>query len=281
MIQLGKLNTLTISRESDFGLFLKDQRDTEVLLPNAYVTPQMKIGDTLEVFIYHDSEDRLTATTQHPIAMLDEFGFFEVVDIAPFGAFVSWGLPKDLLVPKKHQKEPFRIGEKKFLRIIYDEKTHRLIGTEKFTKYLNYEPKGYTINKEVQALVIKETPLGYKTIVDHTYEGLFYKNETYQKVEVGKTYTAYVKKRRHDGKLDLSLKKIGAKADKNSQQKIISILKKHKGKLPYNYKSNAEEIQAFFGMSKKEFKRTLTLLANKNIIKIDERGILYTKYKIE
>ena len=273
MIQLGKLNTLTISRESDFGLFLKDQRDTEVLLPNAYVTPEMKVGDTIEVFIYHDSEDRLTATTQRPKAMLDEFGFFEVVDYTHFGAFVDWGLPKDLLVPKKMQKEPFRIGEKKFLRVVYDEKTHRLVATQKYHKYLSDNPKGYTTNKPVKALIIKETPLGYSCIVDDAYEGLLYKNEVFQKVEVGTTYTAYVKKRRHDGKLDLSLKKIGAKADKNSQQKIVSVLKEHKGKLPYNAKSDANLIQEVFGISKKEFKRTLQILQNKNIIRIEENGI--------
>ena len=274
IIQLGKLNNLKINRKSDFGLFLSDARDSEVLLPNAYVTPQMKTGGILEVFIYHDSEDRLTATTQKPVAMLDEFGFFEVVDVAPFGAFVDWGLPKHLLVPSKMQKEPFKVGEKKFLRIIYDEKTHRLVATEKFSKYLDHNPKGLATNQEVKALIIKETDLGFKCIVDDKYEGLLYKNEVFEPLEIGEVRTAYIKKRRSDGNLDLSLRKLGAKASKDSQQKILTLLKEHKGRLPFNSKSTPESITEFFGMSKKEFKRTLVLLQEKGLVDVSEKGIV-------
>jgi len=273
MIQLGKKNTLIISRESEFGLFLKDERDTEVLLPNAYVKEWMKVGKEVEVFIYHDSEDRLTATTEMPKAMLDEFGFFEVVDVAYFGAFVDWGLPKDLLVPKQFQKEPFRIGEKKFLRVVYDEKTHRLVATERFTKYLDHNPKGLNTNQEVKALVIKKTDLGYKCIVDDKYEGLLYHNEIFEKIELGDIKKVYIKKRRHDGFLDLSLKKLGAKGSKSSQEKILLLLKEHHKYLPYTSKSDAEEIREFFEMSKKEFKKTLTLLQEKKKISVDEKGI--------
>jgi predicted RNA-binding protein (virulence factor B family) len=273
MIQLGKINTLKINRQTDNGFYLVDERGSEVLLPNAFITPEMKIGKEIEVFIYHDSEDRLIATTQKPLAKLDEFGFFEVVDVTHFGAFVSWGLAKDLLVPKKFQKEPFRIGEKKFLRVVYDEKTHRLVATQKFGKYLNYEPKGYTINKEVKALIIKQTDLGYKCIVDDTYEGLLYKNEVFEDIKVGEIKKAYVKKRRHDGKLDLSLKKIGAKATKDSQAKVLKLLKEHNGMLPYSYKSSPEEIKEFFGLSKKEFKRVLTKLQEAKKIEITNQAI--------
>ena len=273
MIQLGKKNTLTISRESEFGLFLKDERDTEVLLPNAYVKEWMKVGKEVEVFIYHDSEDRLTATTIMPKAMLDEFGFFEVVDVAYFGAFVNWGLPKDLLVPKQFQKEPFRIGEKKFLRVVYDEKTHRLVATERITKYLDHNPKGLRTNQELKALIIKKTDLGYKCIVDDKYEGLLYHNEVFEKLQVGDIKKVYIKKRRHDGFLDLSLKKLGAKGSKSSQEKILHLLKEHNKHLPYTSKSDADEIREFFEMSKKEFKKTLTLLQEKKKISVDEKGI--------
>ncbi|NPA66803.1 MAG: DNA-binding protein [Epsilonproteobacteria bacterium] len=273
MIQLGKKNTLRVSRESEFGLFLKDERDTEVLLPNAYVKEWMKVGKEVDVFIYHDSEDRLTATTVMPKAMLDEFGFFEVVDVAYFGAFVDWGLPKDLLVPKQFQKEPFRIGEKKFLRVVYDEKTHRLVATERITKYLDHNPKGLRTNQELKALIIKKTDLGYKCIVDDKYEGLLYHNEVFEKLQVGDIKKVYLKKRRHDGFLDLSLKKLGAKGAISSQEKILHLLKEHKNHLPYTSKSDADEIREFFEMSKKEFKKTLTLLQEKKKIFVDEKGI--------
>ncbi len=275
IIQLGKINNLKINRKSDFGFFLCDARGSEVLLPNAYITKQMTVGDKLEVFIYHDSEDRLTATTQRPIAMLDEFGFFEVVDVAAFGAFVEWGLPKQLLVPSKMQKEPFKVGERKFLRIIYDEKTHRLVATEKFSKYLDHNPKGLKTNQEVKALIIKETDLGFKCIVDDRYEGLLYKNEVFEPLKIGEVKKAYIKKRRPDGNLDLSLRKLGAKASKDSQQKILDLLKEHKGRLPFNSKSTPESITEFFGMSKKEFKRTLVLLQEKGLIEVSERGITH------
>ncbi len=274
IIRLGKINTLKINRESDFGLFLRDARGSEVLLPNAYVTKKMKRDDIIDVFIYHDSEERLTATTQKPLAMLDEFGFFEVVDIAPFGAFVDWGLPKHLLVPSKMQKEPFKIGEKKFLRIIYDEKTHRLVATEKFSKYLDRNPKGLKTNQELKALIVKETALGFKCIVDDRYEGLLYKNEVFEPLEIGEVRQVYIKKRRPDGNLDLSLHKMGTKASKDSQQKILELLKVHSGKLPFNSKSTPESITEFFGMSKKEFKRTLVLLQKKGLIEVGEKGIV-------
>ncbi len=272
-MKLGKMNRLKVNRKSDFGLFLSDERGSEVLLPNAYVTPKMKEGDEIDVFLYHDSEDRLTATTQRPKAMLDEFGFFEVVDTARFGAFVDWGLPKDLLVPSKMQKEPFKIGEKHFLRVIYDEKTHRLIATQKFSKYLDHNPKGLTTNQKVKALLIKQTDLGFKCIVDDRYEGLLFHNEIFEPLEVGMTKEAYIKKRRPDGNLDLSLKKMGAKGAKESQYKILDLLKKHKGRLPFTSKSTPESITEFFGMSKKEFKRALVLLQEKGEIEVNENGI--------
>jgi len=273
ILQLGKLNNLKINRKSDFGLFLADERGSEVLLPNAYVTSSMHLDDIIEVFLYHDSEDRLTATTAKPYAMLDEFGFFKVVDIAPFGAFVEWGLPKHLLVPSKMQKEPFKVGEKRFLRIIYDEKTHRLVATERFSKYLDHNQKALKTNQELKALIIKETELGFKCIVNNRYEGLLYKNEVFEPLEIGEIKKVYLKKRRPDGNLDLSLRKLGTKASKDSQQKILELLKEHKGRLPFNSKSTPESITEFFGMSKKEFKRTLVLLQEKNLIKVNEKGI--------
>jgi len=270
---LGERNTLLIDRDTPHGVFLKAQDDKDVLLPKAYVTPAMQVGDLVEVFLYTDSEDRLVATTLMPTAMLDQFGFFEVVDTTKFGAFVNWGLPKDLFVPRMFQKAPFQIGERKFLRVVYDEMTHRLVGTEKFSKYLDKKPKGLKPHQEVKALIIDKTPLGFKCIVEDRYEGLMFHNEIFEKLSIGDQKNAYVKNIRKDGGIDLSLRKIGGAKTKSAAQKVLELLHANKGILPYNYKSAPELIQEVFGMSKKDFKRTLTTLQEKGQIEVKETGI--------
>lgn len=245
----------------------------DVLLPHTYITDEMVEDSLLEVFLYTDSEDRLVATTLKPKAMLDEFGLFEVVDVAPFGAFVDWGLPKDLFVPNMLQKTPFKIGEKRFLKVIYDEKTHRLVGSEKLGDFFDRRPKGLTPNKEVQILIITKTPLGFKCIVEGKYEGLIYHNEIFEKVELGDAKSAYVKTVRKDGNIDLTLRKPGSKNSSDSSEKVLEILKQNNGIMPYNYKSDAELIKDAFGLSKKEFKRSLTSLQDSGKIEVKDTGI--------
>jgi len=272
-LELGKINTLQLDRLTTPGAYLLAKDGNDVLLPGQYLTQDMREGELIDVFLYTDSEDRLVATTQKPLAMLDEFGVFEVVDIAPFGAFVDWGLPKDLLVPKKLQKSPFAVGEKHFLKIIYDEKTHRLVATEKLGDFFDTKVKGIHKNQEVSVIVIAKTPLGYKLLVENRYEGLIYHNEIFEKIEVGDKKIAYVKQIRKDGRLDLSLRKIGVKKNQNSTQKIISLLQQNNGILPYNYKSDAEVIKEIFSMSKKEYKRSLTTLIDTKTIEVKDSGI--------
>jgi len=272
-LELGKINTLQLDRLTTPGAYLLAKDGNDVLLPGQYLTQDMREGELIDVFLYTDSEDRLVATTQKPLAMLDEFGVFEVVDIAPFGAFVDWGLPKDLLVPKKLQKSPFAVGEKHFLKIIYDEKTHRLVATEKLGDFFDTKVKGIHKNQEVSVIVIAKTPLGYKLLVENRYEGLIYHNEIFEKIEVGDKKIAYVKQIRKDGRLDLSLRKIGVKKNQNSTQKIISLLQQNNGILPYNYKSDAEVIKEIFSMSKKEYKRSLTTLIDAKTIEVKDSGI--------
>lgn len=272
-LTLGEINRLQIDRDTPHGMFLKAEDEKDVLLPGAYIKDNMQIGDFVDVFLYTDSEDRLVATTLTPKAMLGEFGFFEVVDVAKFGAFVDWGLPKDLFVPKMLQKNPFVVGEKKFLRIIYDELTHRLVATEKISKYLENKPRDLRIHQEVKALIIDKTPLGFKAIVNDIYEGLFFHNEIFETIEIGMTKQAFIKNIRKDGGIDLSLRKIGSAKVKTSVDTIIELLDKNKGILPYNYKSAPELIQEVFSMSKKDFKRSLTTLQEKNIIEIKDTGI--------
>ena len=272
-IELGLQNILKINRETDNGFYLIAEDEEEVLLPNLYITDTMNIGDEIAVFIYTDSEDRLVATTETPKAHKDQFAFLEVIDRVPFGAFVDMGLQKDLLVPKNRQKSPFKIGEKRIIRIIEDEESGRLLGVEKITSYLSSKTKHLKRNMEVDVLVIATTPLGFKVIVDNQYEGLLYKNEVFETIKVGDTKKAYIKTVRDDGKLDISLQKIGVDNSDEIEGKILALLEQNDGFLPLNTKSDPEEIQKVFGLSKKNFKKILNTLKEKNQITILDTGM--------
>ncbi len=272
-LEIGRINTLLIDRYTTPGIYLLAEDGSDVLLPNQYFKESMKIGDLLEVFVYTDSEDRIVSTTLTPKAMKDQFGFFEVVDVTKIGAFVDWGLPKDLFVPKALQKQPFSLGEKKLLRVIQDELTPRLVGTQKIGKYLEIRPKGLFHNCNVEILVYEETPLGFKAIVNDKYNGLIYRNEVFEPLHVGDKRTAYVKNIRTDGNLDISLTKLGQERKKDAASQVLSLIKENGGSMPYNYKSDAELITKAFGLSKKAFKASLTELAEKNLIEIKETGI--------
>merc|ERR1711879_626661 len=257
-IELGVINSLKVNRVSEPGIYLIAGDEEEVLLPNAYVTKDMEIDSLLDVFIYTDSEDRLVATTLKPYGKKDEFASLEVVDIAQFGAFLDMGLPKDLLVPKNKQRSTFHLGDRKVIKIVEDDKTHRLIGTEKFT--LNKDPMDFKQNDEVEILVYIKTPLGFKLVVNNKYEGLIYHNEIFENVQIGDRKKAYIKFVREDGKLDISLQKIGAKKSDDNPTKVFEILEQNGGVLGFTYKSDAEDIKETFGLSKKAFKASLTKL---------------------
>jgi len=278
-LELGRINTLRVDRLTTPGIYLMAADGHDVLLPHTYVKDTMTQDTLLDVFLYTDSEDRLVATTLTPKAMLDEFGLFEVVDIAPFGAFVDWGLPKDLLVPKMFQKKPFQVGEKRFLKVVYDERTHRLVGTEKLGDFFETHVKGLKTNQEVKILILSQTPLGFKCLVEDKYQGLIYHNEIFESITLGQEKNAYVKKIRPEGTIDLSLRKIGSKGDDASANSLMQLLKKSGGILPYNYKSDAQLIKEKFSMSKKEFKRILTKLQNENKIKVKDTGIYIVSAK--
>jgi len=272
-LELGKINRLQLDRLTTPGAYLLALDGSDVLLPGQYLTQDMREGNLIDVFLYTDSEDRLVATTLTPTAMLDEFALFEVVDTTKFGAFMDWGLTKDLLVPNMFQKTPFKVGEKRFLRVIYDERTHRLVGTEKFRDFFETKVKGLTINKEVTILIIAKTPLGYKCIVNEKYEGLIYHNEIFENIELGDKKTAYVRVIRKDGNIDLSLRKAGTKKGSTSSDKVLNLLQENGGIMPYNYKSDAELIKDIFSMSKKDFKRSLTTLVDADKIEVKDTGI--------
>ncbi len=267
-IYVGELNTLAVNRVSEPGIYLISDDQTEVLLPNAYVTKSMEIGSFLDVFIYTDSEDRLVATTLKPYVYLYEFASLEIVDSMKFGAFVDIGLPKHILVPKNKQKGTYSIGMKKVLQLQLDEKTDRLIASEKFD--LLKEVKDLEKNAEVKIILYSKTPLGYKVIVNNSYEGMIYHTEIFENLKIGDTKRAYVKNIRDDNKIDISLQKIGEKA---SGDKVFDVLTQNGGKLDFTYKSEAEDINKIFGISKKAFKASLTKLIAENKITLEESCI--------
>ncbi|WP_309498904.1 S1-like domain-containing RNA-binding protein [Sulfurovum sp.] len=276
-INIGEINTLEVMRDTDYGYFLEAKDEKEVLLPNVYVMEdEMPMGSLIDVFIYTDSEDRPVATTKMPYAKLGEYGYFTVVDYKAYGAFVNWGLPKDLFVPLSQQKEHFTIGKKYLLRVCLDEQTSRLFATQKIGKYLNRDMKGLHQNKVLDAIILARTPLGFKVVADNQYEGMLFSNEIFEDIRVGDKKKVYIKSVRKDFKLDLSLQPIGKKAKiDEAEGTILQLLKEADGTLPYTYKSDAKEIQKVFGMSKKNFKRTLTeLTESKQIQLLDDSIVL-------
>lgn len=274
-IKLGVINTLRIDRVTEPGLYLMAQDEEVVLLPNAYITADMKVEDEIDVFIYTDSEDRIVATTLTPKAMLGDYAALEVVDNARFGAFVDIGLPKDLLVPINKQRDSFEDGDYRVVQVVEDEQTGRLIGSQKFVlKKIKHK---YYRNDEVDVLVYGKSPLGFKVIVDNAYDGLMFHNEIFEHIDIGDRKRAYVKVERADGKLDISLQKIGVKNLDVNCAKVLEILNENSGKLPFTYKSDAENIKNFFNISKKVFKATLTKLIESKDIELLSDGICLKK----
>ena len=267
-IYVGEINTLAVYRVSEPGIYLISEDKEEVLLPNAYVERSMELGSFLDVFIYTDSEDRLVATTLDPYLYVNEFAYLEIVDTAMFGAFVDIGLPKDILVPKNKQRSIFHKGHKKVLKMVLDEKTDRLIATEKYT--LEQDIKDLKDHDEVEILVYSKTPLGYKVIVNDLYDGMIFHNEIFEKVYFGDRKRAYIKKIRDDNKLDISLQEIGKKVN---DDKVLEVLKVKGGKLDFTYKSDAEDIKNTFGVSKKSYKASLTKLINEEKIVLEDTCI--------
>ncbi|MBL0686799.1 MAG: DNA-binding protein [Sulfurospirillum sp.] len=274
-IQLGVLNSLRIDRDSDYGFYLVSQDGDDILLPKTYITKEMNIDDEIEVFVYTDSEDRYVATTQKPKAMLDEFGYFEVVAVENFGAFVDWGLQKDLFIPKKYQKITLEIGMKFVFRVCIDEDSDRLFGAHKFKDFIYTDVEKLHENQKVKIIIREKTPLGFKVIVDNKYEAMIFHNEIFEDIWIGQKKEAYIKKIRLDNKIDISLQPIGKKKESEeiAAYRVEKVLKANGGELTCNYKSSPESIKELFGLSKKNYKKALTELLDKKIIKFDEDGI--------
>lgn len=273
MITLGEYNLLRIDRILDQGAYLVDEEDNDVLLPNKYMPENAKVDDVVEVFVYNDSEDRLIATNLTPKFTLNEFAFLQVKDVNRFGAFLDWGLEKEILVPFSEQNQRMEIDRWYIVRLLLDEKTNRLVASNKLSKFIETDHISVEEGDEVDLLVSEKTDLGYKVIIDDVHQGLVYANEVFRELNVGESLKGFVKNIREDGKIDISLQKQGYENVEPNAMKILKLLKEKEGFLALTDKSQPEAIYAQLEMSKKTFKKAIGGLYKRKLIRMTEEGI--------
>jgi uncharacterized protein len=273
MLQIGKINTLEVYKFVDFGVYLDGEQYGPILLPKRYVPEDIEVEDEIDVFIYLDSEDRIIATTETPKIKVGEFAFLKAKQVDDFGAFLDWGLMKDLFVPFREQKMKMIEGHNYWVYAFIDKQTDRIVGSAKVDRYLSKEEPQYEIGDEVTIQIHSQTDLGYKAIVDSAHWGVLYANEVFQDFTIGQTCKAYIKKVREDFKIDLSLQKLGYIKVDDVRQQILNVLKENNGFLGLHDKSPAEEVQQRLGISKKAYKMTIGALYKSGRIIIEENGI--------
>lgn len=271
MMDIGRYNTLTIARFVDFGAYLSDSEGNEVLLPRKYIPAGVVAGQTLDVFVYTDSEDRPIATTQKPKASVGELVWLEVAAVNDTGAFMDWGLEKDLLVPYREQRSRMRKGGRYGVYVFLDDVSHRVAATAKYEKYIGNLIPRYRRFAEVDAVVTSRTDLGYKTVVDNRHWGMIYEDELYGRdLEPGDSLRAWVRKIRDDGKIDLTLHAPASERADSLGERIIDRMRRVGGHLDLDDKSDPGLINATLSCSKKDFKKALGhLLKEGKIIKSD------------
>jgi uncharacterized protein len=272
IIEIGKYNTLEVIKETDFGIYVGDEVE-EILMPTKWVPEGTQVGDKIEVFIYNDSEDRMIATTMVPKITLNTFAFLEVRQVTSIGAFMDWGLHKDLLVPFKEQLTKMEAGKSYMVYMYLDDVTDRLVGSSHVNKFVEKENIELEVGQEVDLLIYQDTDLGYKAIINNKYKGLVYRNEIFSDVEVGSSTKGYVKTIREDQKIDLSLQKVGFAALGEFAEQIMQVLKESNGILLLHDKSTPEEIYAKVKMSKKNFKKAVGILYKQRLIVIGDEDI--------
>jgi predicted RNA-binding protein (virulence factor B family) len=268
MVKIGKYNTLSVVKYVDFGVYLDGGDGLEILLPTRYVPDKLNVGDDIEVFIYKDSEDRIIATTEHPYAQVGEFAYLQVNQVNQAGAFLDWGLPKDLLVPYSQQRSKMRQDGIYLVYVYLDDATKRIVATAKIEKYLDNVLPEYKQGEKVNCLVFEHTDIGYKVIVNNMHRGMIYHNEIFQPIEVEQQVVGYVKAIREDGKLDITLSDKAAVRIDGLSSRILNAIKSNGGKLNLNDKSSPDEIKALFSCSKKDFKKAIGHLYKEHLINI-------------
>ncbi|ATL46001.1 RNA-binding protein [Chitinophaga caeni] len=266
MVKIGQYNHLRVKKLSDFGVFLDGYGELEILMPKRFVPKDTKVGDELEVFIYHDSENRLTATTQKPKGIVGDIVNLKAVSTTPQGAFLDWGLMKDIFVPLSQQVHKMIPGQEYLVKIYLDERTGRVAATEKLERFLSNDELSVNILDPVKVTIYRRTDLGFVVIINNKHTGILHKNEIFRPVDTGETYDGYIKNIKRD-KIDVVLGKPGYDKVEDEVDKVLRLLNENDGYLPYHDKSDPEEIYDFFGMSKKTFKMiTGNLYKQKKII---------------
>jgi uncharacterized protein len=277
MADLGKLNTLKSVRDSDNGTYLDGGELGEILLPKSFVPKDLGEGDSIEVFVFKDSEDRIVATTETPKAVVGQFANLKVVSVNPkVGAFLDWGLSKDLLLPFRQQTSDPMEGDRCVVYILVDELSGRIIASERLEEFTSKEEPHYAPQEEVDLLVIGETPLGYKAIINDKHIGLLYHTELSEPLEYGQWIVGYVTQVREDGHIDLRRDRTGYRRVEPISEQILEALKTNQGVLPFNDKSSPESIRAKFGVSKQAFKQAIGSLLKQKLIRFEGDGISLT-----
>ena len=272
-MEIGKFNSMRVVKHVDFGVYLDGEELGEVLMPIRYVPENCEDGDTVEVFLYVDSEDRPIATTEKPFAQVGDFAALKVKSVSKYGAFLDWGLMKDLLVPFSEQKINLEEGNTVVVYIYLDGKTNRIAASAKVEKFTAKEPFEAEPETEVDLLVCKKTDLGYKAIINNKFLGLLYENEVFKPLYIGQRVKGYVKQIREDGKVDLRLQKSGFQQIVGESENLLVRLQKAGGFLATTDKTPAEEIYSIYGISKKMYKKAVGDLYKKRLISIEEEGI--------
>jgi len=272
-MQLGKINTLTIKRFAPPGAYLIDLQENEILLPNKYLTPEMEEGTEVEVFVMKDSSERMVAVTETPHVLLGDFAFLNVVEVNPYGAFVDWGLDKDLFVPFAEQRQRLEIGDRYLFTLLYDFETDRLFGSMKVKKVLESCQDMSLEGQEVDLLIWDEGKLGRNVIVNNRYEGLIFRDHLNQLLESEQVCKGYVAKVREDGKLDIRLEVPNDSRYDAAEQKILDMLASNDGFLALTDKSDPEEVRAVLGLSKKTFKQAIGKLYKHRRIALEADGL--------
>lgn len=281
MLTYGKYNTLKVSRRTENGFYLTETTGTEpleeVLLPNKFVTSAMNEGDQVEVFVYKDSEDRPVATTQKPLAQVGEAAYLLVKEVNNIGAFLDWGLDKDLFLPYREQAEKVEPGRHYLVYVFFDFASKRVVATTDLNKFIKNRDVTVKQNEEVDLLITYENEVGIRVIINGKHWGILFKNEIFTKIEKGSHVRGFIKKIREDGKIDVALQKQGIAAAKDVTQVLLDKLKEHKGYLPLSDVTPPEVIHEMLGISKKNFKKAVGILYKEGKIELKENLIRLKK----
>ncbi len=271
-MKVGEYNELVVAKELDFGIYFREG-DVEILMPTKWIPEGTKIGDTLNVFVFRDSDDRLIATTVKPFAIADTFAYLTAKQVNEIGAFMDWGMDKDLLVPFREQAQRMEPGKSYVVFVYLDEETDRLVGSTKLSRFIIREDIDVMEGDIVDLLIYSETDLGFNAIVNNLYSGLIYKNEIYESIRIGDKLQGYVKRVREDEKIDLSLQKSGYELVDDVKWRILKLIKDQNGILALNDNSSPEEIKSKLQISKKAFKKAVGALYRERLVKLTDKGV--------